>query len=644
MDASSPGFRVGESRSIVRPVGQGGSNRHVAGLHSSPTPSVPTGSTRLAEMWEGRLDTFALLGVGALLGAVAIAIAVPPANRYELSIYDAYPSVFWVLIVVAIFAGALVIVRSAGITGDRSWAYGLVIMLVTNALLLLLPYIRGYRMFGRADPMSHLGFIQNIINTGGVTSNIYAPTHVLALAVVDATGFELTTVSMLIPIVFSMVYFGSIFYALKSLFDSRKKFLYGLPFVMLPVLRHAHLGFRPFDLSVMLIPLLLYLLIKSQQYVKPSIRLPFVVILVATLLYHPLTALFSIGVILLFYIGKYIPQVTDLFSSPTNVLALTVAVFLAWYSNYAGVILRFESVLETFFGLSEGDPPLETYTQTVEEASVAWIDIMRVLTFNYGIEFLTLGIGFAFFAFIVFHLPKQRYDFDAFTVTLAGIVVIYGFGGFLFLVSDLIVPPERPFQIAKIGGILLSGLLFYFGLEDISWSYFRPKFRTFIKISFIMILLVLAFLVTFSLYKSPLTSDSNHQMTEMEIDGTMWLTMHANSSNGFTEFGFRYYRTYHSLYGTNGNPFGGASKRPPPPHFNYTTNTFLGQSYSETVYMTITRKGRIVYPGAFENYPEYWRYTPSEFARLERDNTVRRIYDNGDFTQYMINGQSKTLE
>ncbi len=120
--------------------------------------------------------TGAIAVVGVLLLSISTAIAVisPPATEYEISLYESYPTSFWGCIIGSLFSGSLLIFRSIGNSNERSWVFGTSLMLATDALLLLMPLIRGYVMYGDADPLTHLGYVQDIVNTGttGLTSTL----------------------------------------------------------------------------------------------------------------------------------------------------------------------------------------------------------------------------------------------------------------------------------------------------------------------------------------------------------------------------------------------------------------------------------------------------------------------------------------
>lgn len=589
------------------------------------------------ESWSSELEKIALFGVVLLLAAVGIVLTVPPAEQYEISLYGAYPTYFWSLVVGAMLTGAIVTIGSAMKPKDGNWVFGFLLMIVTNGLLLLMPHIRGYRMYGRADAMTHVGFARDISMSGTIGGNIYPPTHLIVTTVAEATGLPLTTVSMGLPVVFSGIYFGGLFYLLVFMFDSRERILFGLPFVMLPVLGIAHVHLRPFDLSIMLVPLILYLFIKARHHHSMAIRTVFVISLIATVLYHPLTAMFIIGLLGLYIIGRVLPSLRAQYATPTNAVSLSAVVSLVWYVNFSGIILRFNSVYNTLFGFEQGQPPIETYRSTTQQTSIALIDLIRVATFRFGVEFLLFGLGFTFLAVALLLQYRRTYTPTIYTVMIGTALVVFSVSGGAFLLSDLIVPQDRPFQVAKFCAVLLSGQLFYLLWKHMDWSRYRPIIHTGFVTTLGIVLLVLTAVAVLSFFPSPLSAEYNHQVTEMEIDGTVWLTEHGTEETEVREFGIRYYRFYDAQYGREASiPHASAFA---PERFNYTYRPYIGQNYQEDKYLILTQRGRVLYPKTFPNYRENWGYTPEDFNRLEVDVTTARVYDNGDFNQYRIDGQ-----
>jgi hypothetical protein len=618
-------------------------------------------------MYPRTLRALTLVGVSLLLGAVAVVVTEPSPNQYEISIYSAYPGYFWLLVTGAMLAGALVLVGSvrrvtvgdgtvssrAASTGDShprrrptgsrasvptsaagTWVFGLLLMVMTSVLLLLLPLVRGYVLYGRTDPLSHVGYVRDIASSGDFGGNIYPPMHLLTMAVADATGLEVTTVGLLLPVVFSGLYFGGMYYVLLYLFDSRARILYGLPFALLPVLGRAHVGFRPYDLSLLLIPVLFYLFFKSQRTPTPYTRATFVLVLVALLLYHPLTALFLVGVFTLYYAARYVPSVQDQYATPTHFASIAAVLFVAWYSNFTSILVRFDSIYRTLFGSAEGSPPVQSYTETTERASPALIDILQTATFLYGVDLALFVLGFVFLGLALWLFVRGRYALDRYVLALSATLFVFSVGGLSFLMLDIKVPHDRPFQLAKIAGVILVGQGFYLLLHRVDWVRRRASLETTIRVALLGTLVLLVALTTLSLFPSPLGSASNPQVTEMEMAGAEWTADHGDTDNAISGVGISHRRFHHALYGTsNSSSFRIAIA---PAHFNYTEHDYVGESYAADTYLTLSRQGRIVYPRVFPDYRSNWRFTPEEFARLDRDHSAARVYDSGAYDQYKV--------
>lgn len=584
-------------------------------------------------------EVVTLVGVGLLLAALTILVLEPPAAQYEISLYEAYPIYLWGLLVAAFFLGEMVILTSAQRRNDWLWQPALALVLLTNATLLLMPYIRGYPIYGRTDALTHIGRARDIVELGTIAGdNIYPSTHILIQTVSYTTGVDLMNYAVLIPIAYSSVYFGSMYYLLTTLFDSRRDILFRLPFTMLPVLGTAYVGVRPFDLSLLLTPFVFYLFIKSQRESSPTVRVAFVLASIAYVLLHPLAAIFLILIFGVWTAATRIPRLSAEYIRPTNVFSLVFVFFIAWYQNYQSILLRFEQVTETLLGQASGSPPIQNYANTVDKASPPLIDLFRVWLFRFGVEFVVFALGFGFLCLMLLFLYRGWYSVDSYVILFASTLVAFSLGGVSFLLFDLIVGMDRPFQFAKIGGVVLAGGLFYLLWEYVDYQPPSTNVEVGFSVSIGLVLLLLVVLTTYGIYPSPLSSKKNFQVTEQELEGSEWLSgKEAEVGMDVNTIGIRYFRFYEAQNGViEEKPLD--DKVLPPPHFNYTETEQYGQNFEEDRYLIVTRLGRTVYPSTFPDYRQFWRYTPSDFERIERDRTVSHVYDNGDFDLYSIQG------
>jgi hypothetical protein len=623
---------------------EGGLRRPRTAAGAAVSHRRPMSETPVTSGSDRSLTFVTLGGFGLLLAAIAILVVTPPAQRYEISIYAALPLYFWLLLASAFLVGSIVMLASAQRPGDRSWRPALALMLLTNAALLALPYVRGYRMYGRGDALTHIGIIRDIGQTGAVaTNNIYPNTHLLIRTVSYVTDTDPMVFAVLVPAVLTGVYFGSMYYLLVHLYGTREEVLFRLPFTMLPILGAAHVGVRPFDLAVLLTPLVLYLFVKSQRNPKPTTRVAFVAVVISYVMWHPLSAVFLLSVFCLWAVAKHASLFRAEYPQPTNVVSLMSVSIVVWYHHYTSIIFRFDTVLTRLLGTARGTAPIDQYSETVESASPPLVDLFRVWLFSYGVEFVVFGLGFGFLCLVAYFLYREAYAIDSYVVLVGGILVAFSFGGLVFLTQDLIVGVDRPFQFAKIGGVVLAG-----GVFSLIWRYLDARTsgldtRVGFDASVVAVLLVLVLLTTFTLYPSPAASTKNHQVTRMELSGVEWLSDHSDGGSDIYAVGMNYWRYHQGLNGTEGE-FPLVTRHSPPDHFNYTTYDTYGQSVGNDSYLVVTRLGRVVYPKKFPDYRSFWRFTPRDFDRLDRDPTVDRVYDNGDVTLYSVDSTAPETE
>jgi len=582
----------------------------------------------------------ALAGL-ALFGLVTVLLfLVPPASGYEISIYRAYPWYFWVFVVGSILLGQATVLHSA-ITGDendRSWVFGLALLMLTNAVLIFQPYIRGYPVYGRADVLTHIGYVWNITTDGVIgASNIYPNVHVLVQSLAFATGLEPRVLLNLIPPVFSLIYFGSMFFLVTELFSDRRQILFGAAFVTLPV--SAHLNAVPFSVSILLAPFVVYLFVKEQRTNAVAVRSALVLAVVAHVIYHPLTTVFMLIAFGLYHAGKRIPRIQRDGLGPTHVFSLMFVVFTTWYYNFNGMIRRFESVFGVLLATESGTSTLESYSETVSRTSPNLLDLLEIAVFRYGLAALFVGLGgiFLVVAFVLWR--RDEYEPDFFTGLFSAVFVLFSAGSISFFVNDFIVGFGRPLVFARIFNVVIVGALFY-----LLWRHVGGEVTTVDPnlVTAGTLLLIISLLV-FGMFPSPISTQTNHQVTEMELDGSKWLFENRNEQFDTEEFGIAQYRVYETHYGTYGTQQNIRKQGTlPPEHFNYTEHQRYGASYEQDTYLILTRLGRITYQEKFPDYREHWRYTPADFDRLERDTSVARVYANGEFDAYFVHGRNGT--
>lgn len=585
----------------------------------------------------------ATAGTLLLVSAVGILHQVPPASGYEISIYRAYPWYFWTAIGGALLSGQLVLLWSAfyGHDDDRDWVFGVGLMVVSDLVLFLLPYLRGYPIYGRADVLTHVGIARDVYDIG-ITRNIYSPMHVLLQATASATGLDPMTLIYGLSIVFSILFIGSMYFLIDHLFERRATVLVALSLVFLPIMGHTHVIPTPWELSILLTPFVLFLLLKAQRTQATAVRALLLLSIVGIVVFHPLMAAF-IAIAFGLHLAivrrvrfKPYKRTSNYVASIT--FALAIVVFGAWYTKFAGIIVRFRIVGQNLLAGSE-ETELEARTETIERTSPELVDLFEPIVFRYGTTALLFGLATLFLAYVTYRWWRNGERPSPFVLLFGCCVPVFAVLGALFLTNNLIAGFDRPVNAGKVFALVLSGPIWYIGWRAIDGSARQIA----LAVVLCLTMLTIVYLSVFGLFFSPNTASVNQQVTEMELDGMEWTFENRNDEQLVEEFGLYQYRFYHLEHGYNLQ--NGSSQAPPtirrtetrpPDHFNYTERRTLGQSYEDDRYLVLTRLGRIRYPNTYPDYKRYWRYTPEDFERVEEDPTVMRIYDNGEFDLYKI--------
>lgn len=583
-----------------------------------------------------------VLGGGLLLVAVATVLWTPPVDGFEPSIYTAYPLWFWGILLAVLFVGQALILRE-GLAEPRdpaNWRIGFLLAFLVATILLFLPVFRGYPMYGRADPLTHIGHVNLIQQTGGAPfQNIYQNIHQLLLASSYATGLEPTAVANMVTAIISLFAIVATFAVLDAVFD-RRRVLLTLPFAVVLFGGSAHLNPSPYPQSILLIPFVLYLFVRSQQTESFVFRLPLAVAVVAVILYHPLTALF---LLLIFAIHYAVVLRSDAPASwrtrrpisrvtATSVVQLSAVTFLAWYYNFVGIILRFETVFRRLLDPGESETELETYGQTVSEFSPSILDIARVATFMFGQRMLLLALGSAFLLVALWRYARGKRFGTPYLLTFLLAFTAFVALGALFLFVDMIGGFGRPLMVAQLFAVLVAGSL-------VASLYEQVPSRTLVTVGVVALLVCLGVLTMVTLYHVPLGGNSTSQVTQQDFAGAEWYLEHDLQAAPLLEYGTSLFRFEHALVHSESRTVPG-SMTYPPPHFNYTVHDTLAESYDTELYLVVTERGRQFYPHAYPGYDDDWRFQPEDFDRLAADPAVSHVYTNGEVDIYYVDADA----
>lgn len=591
----------------------------------------------------------AAAGFAAVVAIELVVILTPSASQYEFSIYGTYPAVVWILGAGTLFLGQAIVLRAAfaGDRGPSRWWLGLLLVLVVEAVLLLMPYFRGYPVYGRGDVLTHVGFVRSIHASGMVgPQNIYPNIHLAVLALSYATGVDPMHVINTFSVVSSLFFVTAAALLVTVLYD-RRRALFTLPFVTLLIVGSGHLNTSPFVQSTQLVPFVIYLFVRERETRALSVRTLLAVVLLAVTFYHPLTTLF-----LLFLFGTYrlvgwlvdrgrLGSTDAHRSSGTGSTAafdLMFVLFVSWYSNFNSVLTRFRGVVTRILLPVEGESTLESYSSLIQRTTPAANDVVLLGFVKYGIEGLLMACGGLYVLGITVLGRRSEFGASVTQLSFAGVFGVFSVLWAVFFVVDLPLGPGRIQLYATLFGGLLAGSVFA-GLS-------RPRWRPTVRAVLVAAVAVLVVLSVVGLYHSPFDSRLNPQATGAELHGSDWFLAHWEADTHLYQRGVEVDRFRDALHGTRGWDeemlIPEQSSTAPPDHYGYRERRTFGGGFASDRYLVVSRAGREYYPHVYPDYQEDWRFTAGDTTRLEWDPTVTQVYDNGGFDAYLVRGTNAT--
>jgi len=571
----------------------------------------------------------------------------PRASSFEASIYEGLPWFFWVGVMGAILLGQLsLLAYILGNMKGRPWAYGLTAVAVANLVFQMVPLIRGYTIYGRGDVLSHIGWMKDITTTGFVgRTDVYPLEHVLGVSINSISGLSLGEVSFLVPLLFAILFDVAFLLLAKGMRRQTGEILFIMIFVFTPIFGSIGVLFAPFNQAVLLFPLALYLFFKgSQVNCHPGFRVAFVAVLVIIVFIHPLTALFTIAMLLVLGLSYTLakrwrerPLHGFEMSHLTNSAIIAAVVFFMWPA-YA--LLLEKNIVKVYNSLFQDTSELSRYSEMIEYASPGLADLITLFLYSYGHIIVLAVLSLIAIAYLIklFRNPRTKGQLD--------IHHLYSSLGFLFfgalaaacLVLPFVVGSGRVLVVAAFFSLILVPLAFY--------KMVTGGNRRLAKASVAVVCLAMVFIIyfaTFNMFLAPQLKTSNEQVTATDMVGMEAFFSVRSQDYTIMELGPIQKRYYDAIYGVQtkrvnvSNTLGYVMR--PIDHFGYDQNSSIGVSYERPTYFLLSDVGRTLYPEVYPEIEDKWRFTANDFNRLRTaDPLVDLVYNNGNLEAYFIYG------
>lgn len=566
-----------------------------------------------------------------------------PATSYEPSIYTSSPPLFWAFLLISVVIAVVVVVN--GIQSIwRYFATGIIIGAILT--IVLLPAIRGYWLIGSGDPMTVLGYLQDIRQGGSAFEELYPAMLAMPLILNEILGIPLNQSMIITPPIFVSLFVISIPVLVRYLGFRQQTILASVIFssLLLPInLVATHLIFHANTMAIFFsgfVTFVLFLLTKEDGLYP---RITLLLILTATVLFHPQQALSLIAVVLAIGLVQVAFYQIEAVSSPQSRPMVTLGVassgiWMLWLFVQEG----FEShIAWTLIGFLEAGSasPTAGRAGTFSELGISLGELVLRL-FALDILFIFLVTITTFFVVVWFFdqlglvntnlTPRSWSRYQSLigaglVAALPPVVVIFGF----FLASGVSQ------QFMRIIGFLmmLGTILAVFAFDEL-YSRLSVYFDNFgiqqLVVIFIIGLLVLSGITAHS---SQFVYRESFHVTETSIEGYETIFDYHNENSEMLDLRRNVWRYATALEGVQGEPMvkytGGLRDNPPPDHF---ADQSLTSYYDSDKQLVVTEADRYLDTELYNGL----RRSEDDFEYLERQPGINRQYDNGEVQSYYI--------
>ncbi|MBN2187355.1 MAG: hypothetical protein JW732_07925 [Dehalococcoidia bacterium] len=592
-----------------------------------------------------------------LIGVALYAIRNSPAIGYELSIYKATPPLALACLLSCIASGIGIIVYQVSKVRNW-WQTGLALILLSNLIIVLLPFLRGYAFSAVDDHLGHLGAVKDILQTGGIpSSNFYPPTHILISQLCS-----ITNVSPEAMINFAGPFFYILFVSFTYLLS--REILFRSAAILATaagtvLICYYYAQIFPMGFTFMIFPLVFYLYFKYQKQGTASVGIPLILLIALTVLFHMVAGFMLTVALLVIELGKPIfnklysrkKELPHSFSSRVKSISLSFflvsfIILLLWVWRYYGIWESRVLQVVRWFHLELLVKPMTTQAaEAFTTLGLSLSDQLELFVKMYG--------HFAIYAvlcIIPLIVIVRRRDFPGntdmksvflfscvFVVTAAMAIIdivrpMTGLnaGRIIWAVTALF-PPLVGLALYKIGGIEPHNN------KELIKKPTSHNIKPGRAIAVGLIITVCSLIGIFSIYPSPFILQPNLGATHMDTSGEYWLLEQGNPELRVIGVGYvtpdRFAR---ALWGTPIQNYPRWDSFAPK-NFNYTEYQALGESLDRDKYMSIDKAGELAY---LELYPQIDKFTTSDFAKLQRDSTIDKLYANGEMRIWYVHSQS----
>ncbi|GAB3673247.1 hypothetical protein [Halopiger thermotolerans] len=574
-------------------------------------------------------EKIVIIGCCLALSIGTLAAVLTPATGYELSIYRSTPAIVWASLLCSL---VIPVVLAFVATSRRIRVVGIGISWAAAVVLTALPYLRGYWLYGRFDPLNHRGIVIDLThNINPLETTIYPNMHILTHSISTITGIDSNRALLLIPPLFVLVYCFGIYTITARVSRTTLSRTIGatvpLTFVWLIGVRHPKVVPAPTVAALLLLPFVLFVVILAYQQTTTGSRITAIGVLVAFVFYHPQHTVVLLGGLLFLLAVKKIdlpsrrPTTTS-----TTIFSLALiegVVTIYWLLSrpqIAGTIRGTILSLQRSASVSNA-APAESGLQMV---GGSLLELAIKVLLPKGILALSVAV------LVVLYL----YRGETALFRLPTVWLLIGIACSAVVFSLLFAVIGMRSQMFRYIGLLSTLAAISFAILG---GEYRPRFPNAFRAAIVAIILVATLATVPITYQSGYTYQPNNQVTESSVSGYEFAFENGNADVGeIHTIENRPSRFVHAIYGKHhskqlGHISWQSERSIVLPHFRATT-------LNESGYLMITDY-------AEEQHVELYRglrYSETDFDRVAASSD--RIYSSKGATLYRTGVRSNSSQ
>ena len=599
-----------------------------------------------------------------------------PATGFEASIYSHTPISVWLFFFFSIVCGISIVVHQVytkEYKGSSLWVVGLLLVVFPWVSILLLPTIRGYLLSGNLDNLVQLGHTTTIISTGHASAhNSYPASHIFVAALSQIVNVEPIVLFRYIPVLFNVLYVVSMFLLARCILPHKGQAI--LVTAAAAIIAFRSVSMFPWNLASLTLPLALLLFVRGCGLHAASIRWGFRFLFIFVLLVFPffhILVAFTISLILLaiWFSGKLWVAWSK---RPTFVNKNLVFIIFAFTILFICSIVWVKSLPVWEWSLASLEvsatgfiPPFSAeawLTPQEIEMGVGYShfqillrNILYAQSYGYSVaaQFLkvygvpAVYLSLALLAF--FMLRRRRFAnpelgnlfswYGPLAICAIVLVTLY--------MTNLAAWPGRLVYHMAIISALFVGFVFYEILERVRSSSGKMRILSTLFVFLIPLVLILG-CVNRVLMQYPSSYNFacyDHQLSRTEVAGMDWFLHNQDTTTGTVQIHLLYSRYADFLLTPEERMQreklpGWFTFQRPPFHFGYPEYSTVGAVCEEDNYMVLGELDEVMYEEILPRMAEY-RFSRSDFDRLEDDPSLDRLYANGEFTVWFIHASGE---